>query len=253
MLKSLTPVKLVDAIDLSGMTTEALKAELASVLGIAARDLVRLAAVWAELERRGEDLSALRSGLLAYLPRIAAGVVLPETVVRFMGQPALLRKIAGLPPDSQRRLTDGDGVLVAERSDSGWTHRLVPAHRLSASQVWQVFDEKNQCIRTETEQQALLTAPAARQTNRRPSNRGKFKADPEHGVVYFGRQPVEPADMVAALADLKGDGEELGEDAVSVSASITPAEHKKLKRRSDRSGASMSTLIRDALRAGGLI
>ena len=98
-----TPARL-DLERLRTISTEQLRAELAQALGLTARHLLYLAAVWRELERRGEDLSDLRSGIGVYLPAIAAGSVLPETVVRFAGKPTLLRAVAALTPDEQRRL-----------------------------------------------------------------------------------------------------------------------------------------------------
>jgi hypothetical protein len=59
--------------------------------------------VVAELESRGEDLSQLKIGLLPLLRQIAAGVLLPDVVVRYAGQPAAIKQLAGMPIDEQRR------------------------------------------------------------------------------------------------------------------------------------------------------
>lgn len=150
---------------IKGLPTEALRAELADALGGTARSLLQLATIWRELEARGEDLSDLRSGIGVYLPAIAAGTVLPETVVKYSGQPTLLRAVSALTPDEQRAMLAGGTVPLVVRSEDGYTHRMLPAHALTATQVRQVFGERS--IRTEAEQIALLTGAPARARRRR--------------------------------------------------------------------------------------
>ncbi len=87
-----------------GMDTPTLKAELANALRLTAERLRYLAAIWAELERRGEDLSALRYGMGKCLSRIAAGSLRPEIVVAFSDQPRTLDRIAVLPLASQQTI-----------------------------------------------------------------------------------------------------------------------------------------------------
>lgn len=255
----MTPTDLaVPAADLDrvrALDTPALRAELAAALGHTARHLLYLAAVWQELERRGEDLSDLRGGIGHYLPLIAAGVVIPETVVRFAGQPTVLRAVAGLPPAEQRRLVvTGEPVPLVVRQGDAYTHRLLPVHALSAAQARQVFGDR--CVRTETEQVALLTGPAAGpEKPGRPPKRGRLRADPERGVVRVGQSPIPVGDLVAALADARSPGTaaDPGDDAKVVTVRLTPAEHHTLARRAADAGTSMAALARNALRAAGLI
>ena len=54
------------------MDTPTLRGELARALTVTAETLEYLAAIWRELERRGQDLSELRKGMGQYLPLIAA-------------------------------------------------------------------------------------------------------------------------------------------------------------------------------------
>ena len=65
---------------IGSLDTAELRAELASAIGLTAKHLLHLAAIWAELEHRGEDLTDLRTGIGAYLPEIAAGSVVPEAI-----------------------------------------------------------------------------------------------------------------------------------------------------------------------------
>lgn len=249
---TLAPVSAVPAI--ADMTTDDLRAELATALGLSARSLLRTAAIWAELERRGEDLSPLRSGIMAYLPLIAAGAVLPETVVLFAGSQTHLRAVASLPADQQRRIADGEPVPMAVNQGGQFTFRLLPVHALTASQVRQVFGER--CVRSEAEQIALLTAqspdPAAGPG--RPPKRGKATADRKQGLIRVGRYEVPAADALAALADLAGEaGDEPGPNAPTVGARVTDAEHERLRLAAARAKTTVAQLIRNALRAAGMI
>jgi len=88
-------------------TTEELKAELSRLLGFSADNLTRLALITQELEARGEDLSAIRFGLLPLLRQIASGTLLPEIVVKFAGEPDAIRKIGRLSIDAQEDIASG--------------------------------------------------------------------------------------------------------------------------------------------------
>lgn len=184
---------------LDEMSTDELRAELASALGLTATGLRYLAAVWEKLEKRGDDLSNLRTGIGVYLPAIAAGTVLPETVVGFAGQPLLLKAVADLPPEEQRRLVDGGTVPVVVRQGDGYTHRMLPVSGFDARLTRQVFG--NRTIRNESEQIARLTAAAKPPAWKpgRPVKRGKVTVDRGAGVVRIGRMDAEIEDVVSAL------------------------------------------------------
>lgn len=149
--------------NISELDTETLRGELARALTITAQGLVYLAAVWAELVRRGEDLSNLRSGLGTYLPAIASGRLAPEAVVQFAGQTTLLRRIALLPIEEQRRIAEGEPIPVAVRNDDGeFTERKMPALALTARQVVQIFDDGGR-VRTPIEQRQLISHTTPKQ------------------------------------------------------------------------------------------
>jgi hypothetical protein len=93
-------------------TAEELKAELARLLGFSAENLTRLAIITQELESRGEDLSAIRFGLLPLLRQIACGTLLPEIVVKFAGEPDAIRKISRLCIAEQRQIACGEKDFV---------------------------------------------------------------------------------------------------------------------------------------------
>jgi hypothetical protein len=261
MSSTKTPARLVEpeaaptASDLDrirAMDTAALRAELADAIGHTAKHLLRLALIWAELERRGEDLSDLRSGLGTYLPLIASGAVLPDVVVRFAGNNSLLRAVASLPVGEQRRLADGEPVLLAVRQGDTITHRMLPAHALTAVQVRQVFGDRR--VRTETEQIAILSAQPAPAKPGRPPKRGRVRADPERNVVLLGRRVLNPADLVVALADLRRpDTADPGELEAVVAVKLTEDERRRLNHAAVDANKTQQALVRDTLRAAGLI
>lgn len=183
---------------LTELDTPTLRAELTDALSQDfARRLIRIAAIWAELERRGEDLSSLRTGIGTYLPAIAAGTVTPEAVVAFAGRESVLRKIATLPPDEQRRLAAGGTVLLVVGSESGYTHRMVPLAALPARSVNQVFGER--CIRSESAQIAMLSAPPAAMKRSGRVKRGNVVVDRKAAIVKVGSATATIEDVLAAL------------------------------------------------------
>lgn len=195
--KAHAPTEL-EALDLAGMDTSALRAELAASLNMTARHILRLSHIWAELEKRGEDLSELRNGIGAYLPAIAAGVVAAEAVVAFAGQPTMLRSVATLPIEEQRRLAAGGTVPLVVGSDKGYTHRMVPLSAIPARSIPQIFG--NRCIREEAAQIALLSAPPPPwKGNGKPVRRGQIVIDRKLSIVRVGKAEVTLSEMVGAL------------------------------------------------------
>lgn len=187
-----------DVETIRAMDTPALRAELASALGHTAKQLVRLAVIWVELESRGEDLSALRTGLGTYLPAIAAGTVAPEAVVAFAGQKALLRAVISLPPDEQRRLAAGGTVPMAVASEDGYTHRMVSLAALPARAIYQVFGDR--CVRSVPAQIAILSAaPPPWKGDGKPIRRGRITVDRKNGIIRVGRAVAQLTEVVAAM------------------------------------------------------
>lgn len=88
----------------SSKNTQDLKSELATLLGFTAQNILRLAVVVNELENRGEELKAIRMGLLPILRKIAAGEIIPDVVVLYAGQPGLLKTVARMTLDKQQDL-----------------------------------------------------------------------------------------------------------------------------------------------------
>lgn len=153
--------------DVAGMSNDELLDELARSIEVTSKHLVRLAAVWNELEGRGADLSRLRSGLREWLPMIAAGKLAAEAVVQFAGQTLLLRAIAELPLARQRLLAKGEELVVVTLGPGGSANsEKVPAHRLTGADIALLFDKGH--IRPPEEQVPLLYDRARRRQRTTP-------------------------------------------------------------------------------------
>lgn len=183
------------------MDTPMLRAELARALTVTAETLVYLAAIWRELERRGEDLSDLRAGIGQYIPLIAAGQLAAEAVVHFAGRVQLLRAVQTLPLDEQRRLADGGTVRVVTLTANGQldeTEMMVTA--LTGEQVRMVFDIGR--TRPVPEQRNMLAS--AKIVARRRANGArnyKVRVDIDAGRVHVGRMTVPIDEIITALRE----------------------------------------------------
>lgn len=168
--------------DIAGTTTAILKQRLAQQMELSAKHLTEMATIWSELERRGEDLSALRTGLTDYLPRIAAGQLDARAVVQFAGNRQLLRYLATLPLERQQSLIEhGEVELVLPESGERSPRKLV---HLSGQEVTQVFGHG--VVRTPKEQADLLASKRATKTQG-----GKAKQDARTLRLRYGALEVD--------------------------------------------------------------
>ncbi len=94
------------------MTAEQLHAELKRLTLITAEHIERMAVIAHELERRGEDVPVLRTGIGQYLAAVYSKRLVPEAVIALAGNLAALRAIAGMPPATQRELLTRGSVWV---------------------------------------------------------------------------------------------------------------------------------------------
>jgi hypothetical protein len=94
--------------------TERLKQELAQGLRVVRERLLTLAAVLAELDARGEEVTGDRH-LLNLLRKIGSGELLVDAVVRFAGRPSVLASVAAMPVTEQGRVVGETDEEVEER------------------------------------------------------------------------------------------------------------------------------------------
>lgn len=114
----------LDVKRLTDVDTSILKRELADGLRLTTDHLNYLAAIWGELERRGEDLSNLRIGVGTYLSKIATGKLLADVVVKYAGEPMTINRLAVHDISVQQSVING-GKLP-------WTPKPVKASRRPA-------------------------------------------------------------------------------------------------------------------------
>ena len=128
--------------DLQAMSTEMLKAQLAKAVSITAEYLAYIAMVWQELERRGEDMTAMRHGLMAYVPMIANKELDARVVVNYAGQKTLIALMSNLPLHEQQALIERGSVDIVELGDDKQQLvRTIALGDLTASQAYQAFGD----------------------------------------------------------------------------------------------------------------
>lgn len=240
--------------EIASVSTDQLRAELARGLALTADTLSRLGMIWAELERRGEDLSDLRKGIGRALPLIAAGRLAAEAVVAFAGRPAVLRAIEGLPLDRQRALSSGKELIEVGDGDN---IDRVPLKSLPGSMLGVVFGDGE--IRTPGQQRLLLTSRPTR-TRRADEESRRFRPryDRETGMVHVGpRMAIKLADLLHVLSAAAGPdhppASDRKEDAVVIRVRVTDDEFQRMQSAAKKAGLPDWEMGRKALRAFGLI
>lgn len=238
--------------ELGSMSTQTLRSELAKSLTMSARHLHHLAMIWAELEKRGEDLSDLRTGLAVYLPMIAAGRLDAEAVIRFAGQPTVLRSLANLPVERQHALALGGSVPVLTVNASGeYEGAELPAITLTAAQARLVFS--GDTIRSVAEQRAILeSARVSAQRRARPGPNNRVRYDEKADVIRIGRSSATVGEVAAAIASgaiaSEKDGSAPTLDA-GILVKLTESEHRMVKARAAEAGISLQEFTRNILKA----
>lgn len=237
--------------DLKLLTTADLKRELVRGLSLSAESLNHVAAVWHELEQRGECLAEFRSGIGRSIPLIASGRLAAEAVVAFIDRPATLTALEGLPLDRQRELAGGGSVLVLAPGNP--TPVLTTLAAMPAAAVRLVF--AGGIERTPDEQRAaVVVRPKA------PAEKGKtfrVQVDRVRRTVKVGNTAVPLESVIAALAEAaSGMGitaEELklakdrGEGVPMASCYLTADEDERLKAICKAKKADRGELVRRAV------
>lgn len=211
--------------DLAELTVEQLRAELSRGLTLTATTLTRLGAVWAELERRGENLSDLRIGLARTLPLIASGRLAAEAVVAFAGRPMVLRSLEGVPLDEQRRLADGQPIPIYLPGAS--SPESLPLARIPSAAVSRVIVDGT--IRTPAEQRLALRQRKAA----KPQRHYAVSVDRDNRTLKVGNMTVPLASVIAAMAEAAGAKSVILDDAErpakTIAGKVTDEEKERLK------------------------
>lgn len=188
--------------DISKTDTETLRNHLARALKMTAQALVYLAAIWKELERRGEDLSDLRTSLSDYLPRIADGTLDPDLVVKYAGRKMLIKAIGNLPLEQQCALAVA-GTVPAVVVENGLPEidEAFPLMQIKAHDVRFIFSESG--IRPVSEQVELRNRNLSRVAPRKRAARD-VHANVKDGTIVVSGSPARVESVVRALSDIYG-------------------------------------------------
>lgn len=179
------------------LTTEELRSELGRAIGLTVQSIVRVATIWAELERRGEDLSDIRFTLKAFLPLVARGQLAPEAVVEMAGQQRKLELFSRLPIEQQRPLLAGQQLQVYKPDG---TQTMTVSDMTLAEAALVIRDG---VVRTVHEQELAARSRARTTTARkgvaRRGRRPTIRIDEHLGTVRVGTVTVALEDLLAAL------------------------------------------------------
>ena len=146
--------------DLAYVTIDELIDQLDGAWGLTPYTVASSARVYAELERRGYDLSKYARGIGKFLPQVARGEVAPELVVALMADPTRILIAAALPWDQQIALAADGRIDIADIGGEGATS--VPLDACSASQLGQAIDETTGTTRSPDEQREMAKQRPAR-------------------------------------------------------------------------------------------
>lgn len=235
---------------LSDVSTQELREELSRGLTLTASVLTRLGAVWAELERRGEDLSALRIGIARMLPLIASGRLAAEAVVAFAGRPLVLRAIEGVPLDMQRRLADGEPVPVYLPDEK--EPKSLPLSRIPSLAITRVIAD------------GIVRTPAEQRLASRPKQKVRFRQRQYHVTIdrdartaTIGRMVIPIATIIAAMAEAAGAKgfviDSAAAQAKTVTGKVTDEEKERLRSAAKAHGLEEWELVRRAVVAMWLL
>lgn len=182
--------------------TDVLLEALANGLARTAREMLQMALMVQELERRDVDMAGLRLGLRNHLRKIACGQLLPEVAVQFAGSDQLITSIGNLPLNDQRQLVDGGKVrLLVIGADGMTTHQMADPYRMLPEQRRQVFARDH--IRDDAEQALYLSREREKAARPLSTTVGNLKVDDARGGAMCGRTFIPLADLEQAVALLK--------------------------------------------------
>jgi hypothetical protein len=186
--------------DFSKLSNADLRTKLARALEATVAGIYEAAAIWSELNRRGETLPRL-SGIMQFLPRIARGELAAETVIAFAGQISLIGCMVGMPLDEQRKYADGECVSVATFDDGGKpVAEAKPLSDLTAREVRLVIDRGE--VRPLKAQINSLKHSRTQTATKPPYSRVTIRADIGGGVLVVGLARIAPSELAAALRSL---------------------------------------------------
>ena len=176
-----------------------LKKELARTLKVTSEYLVYMSVIWAELNKRGVDLSDLKSGLFEYIPLIATNQLDADLVIEYAGNKTLLAALSRLPIEQQREIAESKKVPFVELGEHD--EKIVYELELSKAkprQIYQIFGGESG-FRDADKQYVLLVNKNEIKPKPKSSNRTAYRSvgfDKKREYMLFGDDSKVTLDTV---------------------------------------------------------
>lgn len=227
-------------------STDQLRELLAQELRLTADCLIRLAGIVLELQRRGEELTEFRSSLAQSVMDIAAGKLLPDTVVQFASRPDVLHILRHQPLALQHRLIAGEPIHIVAADRGQLLTRSLALVDLRPAELRLAFDETG--LRSVDEQKRMILKKQSKKT--RQAVDISIVPLPATNQIRIGDMRIDRETIVAALAQLSS--ESLVDYSTGNSIISVPDElHQKIKERAAARGCTIKHLVIEAFRAAG--
>ena len=182
------------ALELAEVSTSALKKQLRDAIGITEQAIIRVASIWQELTRRGEDLSEFRFALAPFLLPVAQGKLLPALVVSMAAQPRALQRVAALPVQEQGELLSGKQIEVY-KGDGQIETKSLPA--MTFAEI--VSSIRDGHILTKDEQALAMKRSDAASARRGKGRPPRILVRHDVGTVQIGSLNIDLERLLSAL------------------------------------------------------
>lgn len=250
-------MNLIELSSVEKMSDDELMRNLTEGIRLTAEVLCRLSLVWAELERRGKDLSHLRKGLMSYIPIIASGEIIPEAVVMYAKRPKIIESLRGVPIQTQRDLILNEKkistVIIQPNGKPEtveFTLQSLPNHLIK-----QVFSD-GRIIDVSEQKTMILTKNRKTVKKEKAVLKAKISIDTRSSTMKVGAYQVSVPEVVKAISDnysVSPIQDILDENYETATVKLTKEEKIKLKFKEKQLGMDEWKIIRHALKTLGLI
>lgn len=192
--------------DIQLASIEQLKAELSKSLKLTSDYLVYMSLIWSELNKRGVDLSELKSGLFSYIPLIATNQLDARLVVEFAGNKTLLSALSRLPIEKQAEVAETKSLPFVTYDEHQKTiETTLDLTKAKPSQIYQVLGGEHG-FRDVNQQYLYLKAKSKSQskpktTPRKTLRNVQFDENKEYMLIGSDNR-VKIETLIDALGDL---------------------------------------------------
>lgn len=239
--------------DLSGWTKQQLDADLANHTTMTLEGLVFIGENLAERQRRGDDIRGLVTGFCRFALEVGYGRLAAEAVMAFMGEPAKISALVGMPLGEQRDLVSGKlKIKVVDPENAREVHEksfadMAPTELRLAIRGGKILSPADQRL-------SIRSKPKDKAGDDRQYS---ASYDSNAGIVKIGNSKATIKSVLGAIAQQVGPlrplAEDVKEEFVIVRVKLSQEEFRTLQAKCASSGDSESTMARMALHALGMI